>query len=372
MKKTKENVAKIAKEVDHWQNFADFCRLEMAIGGPDPHMKLTAEMCRIDKCDWDESAWRGLCYLGVYNVPTAEKIWMNWPFARASREPQLFLPWFTEHWQGITMRRERKSARSPIKMAKYFETASQWLSAAIAKKKLGQGWISGSDHPNALGRYELAWEDMQTSIYSMGRYIGFKYLEYGIQYLQFPIELNDIRAKGGWSPRAMLAILWPDEAEMLLGGESPEEISVAEECAKKTKEIVLRDYGVELSFYNLQVLLCDYKQCYVGKRQFPGRSQDSEIMYHKKIAPYWGEKTNMWQARSNIFPEKVLGEKNGWDFVREELGKVLYNYGYMWSDLTYDYNLSKDCLARPVEHGGSLSQRNKDRWQTSWGKFFKK
>ena len=61
MDKSLENVPKIAAEADHWQNFADFCQLEMAIGGPDPHMKLTAQMCDLDGCSWDERAWRGLC-----------------------------------------------------------------------------------------------------------------------------------------------------------------------------------------------------------------------------------------------------------------------------------------------------------------------
>jgi len=351
MDKSIDNVRKLAIEADQWQNFANFCKMEMAVGGPDPHMKLTAAMCDLDSCKWAEKAWRGLCYLGVYNVPTAEQIWNIWPFDRAISEKELFLPWFTEHWEGITMRRERKSARSPIKMAKYFETAATWLQGTVEKKDAGRGWISGVGDISALKRYELAWDDVQSSIYSMGRYIAFKYLEYGMQYLEFPIELRDIRAKGGWSPRTCLAILWPDQAETLLGGDSPGEIAVVDEYAAKTKDRTLSDYNLDLSYYNMQVLLCDYKQCYVGKRQFPGRSQDSEIAYHKKIAPYWGDKTRMWEARSKIFPRQVLGEINGWDAVREELGKVLYDYGYMWSDLIYDYQLSKDRLAMPVKHG---------------------
>jgi hypothetical protein len=353
MKKTPENVQKIALEVDHWQNFADFCRLEMAIGGPGPHMKLTAKMCELDGCDWEETAWRGLCYLGVYNVPTAEQIWNIWPFQKAVLEREQFLPWFTEHWAGITMRRERKSARSPIKMAQYFETAAIWLSVLSDKRNYGAGWISG-EGASSRQRYELAWNDTQESIYSMGRYIGFKYLEYGIQYLDFPIELFDIRAKGGWSPRVMLAILWPEQIQMLLGGDSPEEIAIVDEYAAKTKVQIKENYGIDLSYYNLQVLLCDYKQCYVGKRQFPGRSQDSEIAYRKKIESYWGGNTRMWEARAKAFPKQVLGELNGWDCVREDLGKVLYDYGYMWSDLIYDYNLSKNRLAIPVKHGETI------------------
>ncbi len=367
MDKSVANVQKISAEVDHWKYFAEFCTLEMAVGGPDPHMKLTAKMCDLDGCDWNERAWRGLCYLGVYNVPTAEQIWKAWPFDRAISEASEFLLWFTEHWSGITMRRERKSARSPIKMAKYFETASVWLKNLASDRQRGTGWISGKGSETSTGRYELAWEDVQ-QIYSMGRYIAFKYLEYGIQYLDFPIELTDIRAKGGWSPRACLAILWPEQAVPLLGGDSPEEIAIAEKYATETKNRLKNNYNVDLSYYNLQVLLCDYKQCYVGQRQFPGRSQDSEIVYHQKISHYWGTKTKMWEARSKQFPHQVLGELNGWNCVREELGKVLYNYGYMWSDLVYDYNLSKNDLAHPVKWG----QKPIDKWATGFGKFFSK
>jgi hypothetical protein len=372
MKKTVEEVNRLAGEADQWKNFADFAKYEMAAGGPDPHMKLTAELCKIDGCNWEETAWRGLCYLGVYNVPTAEQIWNVWTFKKALKEgSKLFLPWFTEHWQGITMRRERKSARSPIKMSKYFETAAMWLNNLIAQKKSGNGWIAGNKNISATERYEIAWEDVMSSdsIYSMGRYIGFKYLEYGIQYLGFPIELNDIRAKGGWSPRACLAILWPEQAEVLLGNDSPEEIAIVDEYAKKTKERTLKEYGVNLSYYNLQVLLCDYKQCYVGKRQFPGRSQDSEIMYRKKIEPYWKGKTKIWEGRANIFPPKVLGELNNWWCVREELGKVLYDHGYMWTDLMYDYNLSKHRLSMPVKHGETANKISLK--ETKFGKFLK-
>lgn len=373
MKKTVEEVNRLAAEADQWKNFADFAKYEMAVGGPDPHMKLTAELCKIDGCNWEETAWRGLCYLGVYNVPTAEQIWNVWPFKKAVKEgDKLFLPWFTEHWPGITMRRERKSARSPIKMSKYFETAASWLYNIYRQRKSGNGWIAGHKNKTALERYEMAWEDVMSSqsIYSMGRYIGFKYLEYGIQYLGFPIALNDIRAKDGWSPRACLAILWPEQAEALLGGDSPKEIAIVDEYAKKTKERTLKEYGVELSYYNLQVLLCDYKQCYVGKRQYPGRSQDSEIMYHKKIEPYWKSKTKIWQGRANIFPHEVLGEINNWDYVREELGKVLYNHGYMWNDLIYDYNLSKARLTSPIKHGEVASRISLQ--ETKFGKFLKK
>jgi hypothetical protein len=372
MDKSVESVRKIAAEADQWKNFADFCRLEMAVGGPDPHMKLTAAMCNLDSCPWSEKAWRGLCYLGVYNVPTAEQIWNAWHFERSIIEREEFLPWFTKHWQGIALRRERKSARSPIKMAKYFETASAWLSEALLDKKEGIGWIGGMKDLSPFDRYEFAWENVQ-QIYSMGRYIAFKYLQYGMQYLDFPINLQDIRAKGGWSPRAMLAILWPDQAVPILGGDSPEEIAVVDTYAAKTKAYLLEGYGVDLSWYNLQVLLCDYKQCYVGKRQFPGRSQDSEIAYAKKIEDYWGGDTIMWEARSMIFPHQALGEMNGWYSVREELGKVLYDHGYMWSDLIYDYNLSKTRLATPVKHGEKPGKSQKTlAWESGFGRFFKK
>jgi len=148
----------------------------------------------------------------------------------------------------------------------------------------------------------------------------------------------------------MLTILYPEYVDNLMGDDSTENIVISNRLGVET-QARLKEMGVSLDLFELQVLLCDYKQSYVGKRQFPGRSQDSELSYYYKVKSHFGDayKSRMFEARLDMYPEEVLGEVQGWSSVREELGKVLRGYGYTWSDLKYDYILSKDNLANPVE-----------------------
>jgi hypothetical protein len=56
------------------------------------------------------------------------------------------------------------------------------------------------------------------------------------------------------------------------------------------------------------------------------------------------------RSRSNLFPDWALGEKQGWDGRREELGPLPVEHGYMWTDSLYDYHktLAAGDWAKPV------------------------
>ncbi len=338
---SREALLKAAGEVDHWKFFSEFCHYEMLAGGPDPHMKVTIRMSEDDGCDWSETAWRGLCYLGVYNVPCAAAIWGEYPWERA-RKAKGFTKWLEKNWKGIVLRRERKCVRSAARLGEYLSSAAAWL----RRREGERGWAE-EDGPRAA--YAAGWEDVQTIKY-MGRYVAIKFLEYSRRCLGTRAVAHDIRPKGGWSPREALVLLYPEDADRLLGDDSEGNCQKANALAQNAR-LELLEYDIDLDWYNLQVLLCDYKQCYVGRRQFPGRSQDSEMEYDRKIRDYWAWKggcTPMYSAREAIFPKWALGEKNGWDSVRKELGDCLAVYGYTWSDSLYDYHASSRNLACPV------------------------
>jgi Alpha-glutamyl/putrescinyl thymine pyrophosphorylase clade 2 len=323
----------IATEAQHDRLFAEFCRWEKAVGGPDPHMALAGELSAgsspIDR------AWQVGCYLACYNVPTGITLWTHWPYNRVSAEAELLEGWLREHWEGLAFRRERRAVRSPEKLARHLVSLAIWLSSLG-----GREWVY-------TGNYEQAWRDAD-QIYGVGRYIKLKLLEALRRYTDVSVQLTDLRASGGWSPREALCLLYPACSAELLGNDSKRNCIVAERCAKQAQERLAEGYGIELDAYELQVLLCDYKQSYVGKRQFPGRSQDSEIAYYDKIADYWGLDDTMFQARARLFPHKTLGEICGWRQVREELGDVVSTWGYTWSDLQFDYLQSREHLAEPV------------------------
>jgi hypothetical protein len=324
----------------HWDFFAEFCYYEMAAGGPDPHMVLTGHLARHQT--WEELVWRGLCYLTVYNVPTAERIWQDWPW------PKIILrngigDWVEEHWVGgITTRRERRSVRQIPNMIRCLEGCAWWLVDLPEEP-----WMA-PDYKTPEERYWEAYKSV-LSIPFYGRYNGMKFVEYGMRYAGFPLELPGIHPRGGWSPRSTLALLFPKHIDALMGDDRDEHLIIADRLADRAIQVMRQDYGIEkMDRYLMQVLLCDYKQSFF-KRQFPGRSLDSTLHYAAKIGPYWGglPDTEIWQGRKEIFPNEHLGELNGWNEVREDLPDVLRDHGYTWSDLVYDYSNTKD-LAQPV------------------------
>jgi len=320
----------------HWDNFADFCYYDMLSGGPDAHLTLAGYMSK--DLPLRERLWHAGVYVGVYNVPTAEIIWSTFSHKDMMKISHKDLTyWLTENWKGITTRTERKCVRVPANMAFYFKNYAEWVDS--------YPWKSLQAYTPEQ-RYENLWVESQKSVKFLGRYSGFKLLEYYTKWCDIPIKLPDIRPIGGWSPRSMLSILYPDYKDILLGDDSPKNIATINDISNNLLDWLNSHKGTKwingMDLYKMEVFLCDYKQCYFGRRQYPGRSQDSEIQYHEKISAYWDYDFEMIRARSEIFPNWTLGEKNGWTNVRKELGTVLYDYGYMWSDSLYDYKNTLD------------------------------
>jgi hypothetical protein len=324
-------VIRQAADPKQWDFFAEFIKWEKAVGGPDPHMALVGAM--VEDRQWIDRAWAGGCYVGVYNAPTAEVLWTQWPHVRVMAEPEALEPWISQHWNGLAFRRERRAARSSLKLAQFMISYANWITDAM-----DQEWWDGG--------YDAAWR-AGDQVYSVGRYIKLKMLEYLRRYCAAPFQLQDLRAKGGWSPRTALCLLYPDHAPALLGDDRKEHLVVAERLTRETGQRLREDYSLSIDSYELQVLLCDYKQSYSGKRQFPGRSQDSELAYYRKISPYWNHETKIFETRARIFPHVALGEIQGWSGVREELGHFLRVNRKTWSDFLYDYTATTD-LRNPV------------------------
>lgn len=323
--------------------FAEFVTAERASGGPDPHLKLAVECAR--RADTiAEGMWRLACYVAVYNVPGARAIWDKWPFdAVRGAEPALE-PWIAEHWAGIPFRRERRAVRTATKLAAHLISLHRWLAELP-----GKPWLYTGD-------YEAAWEDADP-IWGQGRYMRYKFLEALHRYAELPIRVGDLRPRGGTSPREALALLYPQYGRELRGNDRPENLEAANMCGAWARETLAERYGIDIDWYELQATLCEYKQSWLGQSQYPGRAQDSELAHWHKAAAYWGWDRRQGKQpddmlltmRKRLFPARALGERNGWDGRREELGIVLTAFGYTWSDATYDYWATvENGLANPV------------------------
>lgn len=334
---------------EHLFRFSEFCKYVRLAGGATPHLVMVWGAAR--NCPPAERLWRGGCYAATYNYPAAEAIWRSWgPDTVRSAGILPMTEWLREHWKAIPLRKERKAVRTPEKLAECLVSFAWWAESAL-------------DHPafaidfqmDPAARYEMAWDDFGDVRY-MGRYITIRFLEFMRRAFGLPLVMPDIRPVGGEFPRQALNLMFPASEWALLGGNGTAELAevnrVSDECIVRLAD----GYGVVVDHYTLQSLLCEYKQSVLGQRQYPGRSVDSELGYWRKV--YGGENgfsalrggTEFWNVRRELFPWQALGEdpRNQWDGARDDLGKVLVNFRYTWSDVLYDYSLSKDHLVDPV------------------------
>jgi hypothetical protein len=113
----------------------------------------------------------------------------------------------------------------------------------------------------------------------------------------------------------------------------------------------LRAYRSDMSWFTVEVLLCNYRQA-VNGHQYPGRAHDSEMGHGRLVEEYCRDSVQLetglklWEERKK-FPREHLGELSGWFGRRLELGQVMNEHNYVWSDLIYDYNATVD-VADPV------------------------
>lgn len=328
----------------HLRALAEFVRAVELAGGTTPHMLMAVEAARRQDEPLEQLWWLG-CYALAYNWPTADIIYRQWRPGEAL-DSEGFERWARENWAGIALRKERKAVRSPEKLA-----ASASSYAAYAQAVTGKEWF------RAGGEYEAAFQDFCGSCAYMGRYIAIRWLEAVRLLFDLPnLEMPDLRPEGGSHPRKALALIYPKEAEALLGGDSPFELSIAHRAAARCMEELAVRYGVRTNYYELQSLLCEYKQSALARKQFPGKSIETEVDYFDRIYAHWGstaaEESEFWSVRERCFPRWALGEHGGWRGVRKALGCVLVDYGYTWSDAVYSWRDTEHLAAPALRPGG--------------------
>jgi hypothetical protein len=265
---------------------------------------------------------------------------MEWP-ATSFGEAD-FLLWSEENWPGIFLRKERKAVfRKPF----FAECAASYLTFA-QRAVQEDAWPDG--HAPAT-----AWFTGQVKY--MGRYIAARWVE--VMRRAFPTDCStwamlDPSTAGAEHPRKALALLHPEHSAALLGKDTKENIRISDSVMENVVLDLALEYGLDVDYYTIHSLLCEYKQAIVGKRQHPGKSLDSEVAYADKVAAYWRGGSDFYPIRESLFPGRSLGELNGWHGVRPGLEAMLHDHGIVWSDAVYDYTTTIEDpdadLAHPV------------------------
>lgn len=324
---------------DHFRGLAEFIVGVDRAGGTTPHVAMTVESMNREDDLLDKLWWAG-CYALAYNWPTAERIHTEWGPASGIDEPK-FVQWLELNWAGVPIRKERKAIyRKPF----FAESAAAYL-------RLAQAMANNTDWPQD---YQSAYDLFNTRTRYMGRYIAIRWLEVMRRAFDLPWAMPDVRADGGQHPRKAMALIYPEDAPALLGGNSARELRVTDRAAERLLLDLYLEYEIKTDYYELQSLLCEMKQAVLSRKQYPGKSIDTEMDYFKKVQAHWGDSmpTDFWSVRAACFPEWSLGEKSGWWGVRPELGALMADHQITWSDSLYDYGSTAD-FSQPVRREGA-------------------
>ena len=304
----------------HRQMFYDFAIAEIASGGPDPHLRLTEVLAR----KTEDPAWFVGCYTAPYVVSTAEVIAAHWSRERVLNSPVMFSEWISKNWYRLPIRKERRvNGTGPVKLAEILFKYAQWLSE--------QSLIWTTDFDEAYARI--------SAVPHHGRYFGMKLYETLRRAVGGLPEFPDIRPKQGSLARRGLALMFPEHNPK---DDSSEGLEEANRLSDKLRETI-----TGMDWFTVEVLLCNYRQAFAG-RQYPGRAHDSELGHAAIVQDSWsGLQLEMLSMRPKLFPKEHLGEIQGWSDRRLELGKVMTDHNYVWSDMLFDYKRTKD-LSQPV------------------------
>lgn len=316
----------------HRSNFAEFCRLELLAHGPDPHIAMVAAAAD------GHGLWRAGCYINAYTFGGGAAVWTAWSTpASVLDDQEAFRQWVAANWAGIPMRRERRAVKSKPKFAECMLSYAGWMTSHFA---------FGMD-------YEQCWASVRGNVKYFGRYATIKLLETLHRMGAIPVAMQDIMPRGAWSPRLTLSYMWPEyDLELNSSSDAPAVLQLANTLALQARDLVQEHCGVLPTWFQVEVLLCNYRQAI--ERKYPGRAHDSEMGYYRKAEAYWGKDRlagDFWGVREALFPRTLLGEFGGWEGERKECCDTYLDRGYFWSDVLYDYEATVDRgdWAHPVE-----------------------
>lgn len=289
---------------EHFKPFAEFCASELATGGPDPQIALIAHLAK--DASPIEKVWLAGCYGAHHCVPSAYAVWQHWRPEQAA-DPifagvNTLEAWLRDHWAALPVRPEMRSHRMPVKRARCL--------ADFARYAIQESWHDMT--------YDELWNDSQQQVKFYGRYMAIKYVEMLRHLLSNPkLQSYDMRARHAWSPRKTLAQLHPDTAWIIgdRSNNSDSAVTLAEAAATATRD-ALQESGVTVSYFQLQVMLCEYKE-YLADGYYPGASHDEEMDFIDQVAEQF-DMGGIWEARKALFPEEQLGEISGWRGLRRK------------------------------------------------------
>ena len=308
----------------------EFVQMMLDAGGVDPHVQLTSDWAR-DASTPLETAWRVACYVGPYVPSTAAAIHARWldPTTLFTTPINEVSAWLAEHHAGLPRRAERRAVLGSERLAVCLMDLARWVH---------RGDLLTAD-------YETLWASLDEIQY-VGRYIGMKLLEGLWQAGVTHATQTDIRPRDAKNTRRSLGLLFPQHAEIV---DSPRNDAAALDLANRLASAAAREVDHPLTWYQVETLLCNFRQTISGS-YYPGKAYDSDLVHHRRVTTYFGTIPgfDFFERRIRLFPAACLAEVAGsWTDRRVELKGTWRRFGYIWSDVIYDWGATTD-LAHPV------------------------
>lgn len=337
----------------HWKMFADFAKNKAIVKEPSPHMQMIGLLT--EGKSKEDVVWFSGLYAAFYNIPSAMVMFKEWPWELAVQEPEAVAFWVHEHWRGLATRTERRTVRTPDKMAECILSYIQWAKKDFPQYIRQTSFLGSQQEEDDA--YDEIWQDSDKKLRYMGRYIIIRLLEALHRFAGLKPRLYDIRSIGGWSPKRALALLYPENMSVLLSSDTKTNVQLVDAMAWAAMGRFKSQFNVTMSPYVFAALLCEYRVAYENRRQYPGWTIDQEPAYWYKIKSYWEMTKGLpfiheverqfTDVRKALFSEHCLGELNGWSGTRVEPRSVMRDHSYNWNDQYYKYNETTD-FSQPV------------------------
>lgn len=191
---------------EHWPLWRRFIKAEQAAGGPDCQFTLMLEHARrVSMLDYRDlksarsTVWLLGCYAAHHVAPSAYAVWEEFSAQDVTKDVRRLRIWLKEHWDALPVRREMRSHRMLEKRLQCLVDAAHY---ALSKR-----WREGD--------FDALWDDTQRAIKYFGRYMAIKYLELLRRTVRPDVHSYDTRAAHAWSPRACMALLYPEHRSWL-------------------------------------------------------------------------------------------------------------------------------------------------------------
>ena len=275
-----------------WREFAFFHQEMVDVNEMDPVYPVLKEIGRLLELDQEQLNWLCHVYVAYYDMGSALKCFESNPNPQVPHED------FTK----LFCATERRSHRNPIRLQQHFDSL-----VSIAENN------GGLDH--WLRRYlkdtpEGSWKAILTPlemIYGNGRWASYKLAEMLQKVTDLPVQAPDMGHQNSSGPRDGMAYLYKD----LPHGNTPKEVAqldlISQDLLKQMSK-----HGVDAKIEEAETSLCGIKSLING-HYYIGADIDKMLETMNKqpcsLTPI------AFQARKNVFPERYLGELNGWSGV---------------------------------------------------------